>query len=570
MRILFNELKNYKISLLLILVFTYISTIFELIMPILLANALNIGILQNYGMDYIYKIVVSMAFFIIISIILNTITTYLINRISIYSSCQIKNNLFEKVLSLKATEGLSSSTLLTRTTTDIDQIKGFISSFLSIIFKAPILFINCLTVLQTLHKNFSIITIVGLIIILIYLLIVIIKLFPLSKQMQSKIDNTNRLLKEKITNIKLIKSYNNLKKQEQDFKNANNDYLQTTKKIITTSSFVTPFLNLIINATTIIILAISINLVKTNVMQAGTIIATVQYILQIILAIIMLSMIALLIPKTHTSLSRINEIMNKETHISSNTQINLQLDNITINKLSFAYNETKILEDISLSITKEENIGIIGPTGSGKSTLAKLLIKEYEIANNAIFIDDIDINKISRKDIVSNITYSPQINTILTGTILENIMFANPSITKQEIALIVHVSNLSNFLMQQKDKLDHKLEQNGANLSNGQKQRICLARALASKSKIIILDEPFSALDYKNEKEIIANLNTYYKHKTFITISQRISSIKNCDKIIVMDKGKIIATGNHEELLKTNEIYKDMYESQKEVIEYDI
>ena len=572
MKILFNELKNYKISLLLILVCTYISTIFELMIPVLLANALNVGIIQNYGMIYIRNIVLAMIFFIIISILLSTITSYLINRISIYSSHNIKNNLFSKIISLKVIESysLSSSSLLTRTTTDIDQIRGFISSFLSIIFKAPILLINCITVLQALNNNFSLLTIIAIIILLIYLIVIIIKLFPLSKQIQEKIDNLSKLLKEKISNIKIIKSYNNLDKQESKFKKANRDYISTTKKVITMTSFINPVLNLIINAIVIIILAMSINLARNDNMYAGTLVATIQYILQIILAIIMLSMISLLIPKAYASINRINEIMNKESYNTSNETTNLEINNIQINKLDFHYNQSKILDNINLTIAKGENIGIIGPTGSGKSTLAKILIKEYEVADNNIFIDNTDINCLTRKNILEHISYLPQISTIMSGTILENIMFANTSLKKEEIALIVHTTNLSSFLMNKQEKLNYKLNENGSNLSNGQKQRICLARVLASKAKLLILDEPFSSLDYKTEKEIINNLNTYYKHKTFITISQRISSIKHCNKIIVMDKGKIIDIGNHDYLLKNNEIYKSMYETQKEVIEYDI
>ena len=198
-----------------------------------------------------------------------------------------------------------------------------------------------------------------------------------------------------------------------------------------------------------------------------------------------------------------------------------------------------------------------------------LILKEYEITNGSINLNNININEISRKDITTNITYLPQTPLTLTGTILENIAFSNTSLNQMELSKIIHTCNLTEFIMQKKEKLNYKLEQNGNNLSTGQKQRICLARALAANTNTLILDEPFSALDYKNEKEIVNNIKMYYPNKTFITISQRISSLMHCNKIIFLDEGKIIATGSHTQLLETCPKYKEIYDLQKEVLEYD-
>jgi len=572
MKILFNELKNYKISLLLILVATYISTIFELMIPLLLANALNIGIIKNYGMNYIKNIVLTMAVFIIISILLNILINYLINKISINSATNIKNNLFSKILSLNNTEKnkFQTSSLITRTNQDIEQIKSFISSFISIIFKAPILFISCITIIQTLNKKFSIILIISIIILIAYLIIITLKLFPLSNKIQLSIDKLNKLIKEKITGFKIIKTYNNLEYTDNKIKQANNEYLNTTKKVIKISAFTLPILNLIINSLTIIILVSSINLVKNNALEIGTIIATIQYILQILLSIIMLSMIIILIPKTKISLNRITEVMNSNSYLDNQEKITLENNKITFNNISFSYKNTNVLENINFEINKNEKIGVIGPTGSGKSTLFKLLLKENDLQNGNIQIDNYNLKELTRRNITTNITYLSQTPTILTGTILENIAFANPNITLEELNKLIYTCNLTNLINKHPQNINYKLEENGANISGGQKQRICLARALAKNNNLLILDEPFSALDYKNEKEIISKLNDLYNEKTLIIISQRISSIKDLNKIIVMDKGKIIAIDTHENLLKNCDLYKEMYNYQKEVLEYDI
>lgn len=572
MQILFNELKNYKISLLLILAATYISTTCELMLPILLANALNIGIIENYGLQYIKNIVIMMAIFISIAIILNFFISYLINKVSIYASSNLKNNLFEKILFLKTEEKkkFNNASLIVRTNQDIDQIKGFINSFLSIIFKAPILFISCITVLQTINNNISILLIISIIILIIYLAIIVIKLLPISKKIQIKIDNLNLLVKEKIEGFKIIKSYNNLKYQDNKFKEENRDYLITMKKTIKLTSLVFPILNLLVNSLIIIILIMSINLTKNNALEVGNIIASIQYILQILLSIIMVSMIIILFPQTKVSLSRIKEVLNSESYITNESPQNLNINSISFKNLSFSYNKFKTLNNINLTINKKDKIGIIGPTGSGKSTLMKLLLKDIDLKEGNILINNTSINDLKRNDITSNITYVSQNTSILTGTILENITFANPSLTNNQLELALHSSSLETFISKKEEKLNFKLEENGKNLSGGQKQRICIARALVTNSDTLIFDDSFSSLDYKTENEIITKLNTYYADKTIVILSQKISSVKNLNKIVVMDKGNIIAIDNHDNLLKNCKLYKEMYSSQKEVLEYDI
>jgi len=313
-----------------------------------------------------------------------------------------------------------------------------------------------------------------------------------------------------------------------------------------------------------------INLVRTNSLEAGTIIATVQYILQVLLSVVMLSILVISFPAVKISLNRINEILSSESYTENETVKEFEINNISFNNVSFYYDSNKILNNLTFSINKGENLGIIGVNGSGKSTITKLLLKEEDLKEGSITINDANIADLTRKDITTNLTYVSQTPYLLKGTVLENIAFARSNLTMQDIAKIIHTCNLEKFISEKKEKLNYMIEESGSNLSGGQKQRISLARALAKNSNLIILDEPFSALDYNNEKQIITKLKQFYFDKSFVIISQRISSILHCDKIIVLDNGKIIDQGTHLELLERCSLYKDIYNIQKEVIEYDI
>lgn len=572
MKILLKEILNYKLSLFFLLVATYISTTFELTLPLLLANALNVGISQNYGLSYIKNIAIMMTILVIITVILTIIISFIITKLSAYVSTNIRNQIFSKALSLKNDEfkNFSTTTLIIRTNQDTEQIKVFTSSFLSIIFKSPIILASCVTVLKTLNKNFYLVLFIAISILIIFLIISIVKIFPLSKKIQNTTDDLSKHLKEKISGYKIIKSYNNMDLENNNFEKTNKQQLNLYKRIIKISSSINPFLNLIVNSVTIIILLMCINLIKENSIEAGTIIAAIQYILQMLLSVLMLSMLIISFPTLKISLNRISQILKASSYEEKSEIKEEEINNITFENISFSYNENTLLDKISFSINKGEKIGIIGPNGSGKSTLFKLLLKECQLKDGKITINNININELSRKDITNNLTYSPQKPYILKGTILENIAFTNNTLTMQDIAKIIHTCNLEKFISEKKENLNYLLEENGANLSFGQKQRINLARTLARKSNTIILDEPFSALDYNTENEIITKLNQFYKEKTFIILSQRISSIKNCEKILVIDKGKLIDAGTHEELINRCQLYKNIYKIEKEVIEYDI
>ena len=573
MKFLFNELLKHKISLLLILMLTYISTTFEVTLPLLLANALNVGIIYNYGLEYIEYTTKMMLVLIIVIVIFNILSNLLITRVSTYTSANIKNSIFEKILITKQIDlsEFSTASLIVRTTQDTEIIKNYIFSFLSTVFKAPILLFSCITVLKHLSSDFFTILFISVLILIFFLIFIVVKLIPLSKKLQTTIDTLNNNIKEKIYNHKIIKSYNNIEFENTKFMNTNQKVLDLSKSMIKLSSFINPFLTLIVNTVTIIILVICIKLSDYSLIDAGTIIAAIQYILQILLSIIMISVILINFPTIKVTTKRIHEIFNLQSY-NENLETNKinSIDTINFNNISFKYNSTQILDNLNFSIKKGENLGIIGSNGSGKSTIAKLLLKEAKPTTGNILINNQSIDGLSRTDIINNLTYVPQKSYLLKGTILQNIFFTNNKLNMHDITKIIHTCNLEKFINEKPENINFLIEEEGANLSGGQKQRISLARALARDNNLLILDEPFSAIDYVSEKEIISKLNYFYKDKSLVILSQRISSIIHCNKIIVLDKGKIIDTGTHQELLERCNLYKEIYNLQKEVIEYDI
>lgn len=513
-----------------------------------------------------------MIIFISITIIFNFIITNLINRISIRSTNELKEEIFAKTLSLKTLnkKNFHNSFLLTVTTQDTEQIKAFLNTFLSIIFKAPILLILCLQVLTTIGGNFYYILIPAITILLIYLIVTILKLFPISKKMQANIDNLNKMVKEKITGFSLIKSYNKLDYVDTKFEDECNAYLNSSKKVIQYSSLITPILTLLANSIIIALLVKGVISLENAPLQVGTLIASIQYILQSLLSIIMLLTIIILIPKYKICLNRINTIMKSSSYIESDKVMLNNIDKLCFDNVTFFNKENKILDNISMTINKGEKIGIIGPTGSGKTTLISLLLKEQEAKEGTISINNENIANLTRKDITNNITYIPQTNYLIKGTIIENLKFINPYVSNEDLQKAIYTSSSKQIIEKSKDLLNYQIEESGANLSGGEKQRLCIARALTSPANFLIFDDSFSSLDYKTEKEIINNLFSLYNNKTLIFISQKISTVKDCDKIIVMDKGKIIDCNTHENLIKKCSLYKNMYQTQKEVLEYDI
>ncbi|WP_338822388.1 ABC transporter ATP-binding protein [Mycoplasmopsis felifaucium] len=492
----------------------------------------------------------------------------------IYGIYHIRKILFNHLLTLsrKNIDKITVSTLITRFSNDINKIGDGFFILCRGMFISPFFVIWGLAfaLITNLWLSISVAVIIPFIVLA--AVFAIYKLFPLYRKENRMLDLVNQVSKEDINAISLIKSYNLENRQFERFKITSANLTNTSKKAAKNDSIAWPLIDLIVLIGNIIlfcIVAILINQFNDNTkirLLVADIYQFTSYMSMISMGIYTTLFTLNKLFRSNISAKRINEILNIKTDIpvvkSKNKITN---GGISIKNLSFGYNEEQeILKNISFEIPKGQSIGIIGKTGCGKSTLIRLITKEYKIenANSKILIDNIDINDINTDDLYSKMTTVFQKPIILSGTVKSNITFGLSKYSNQDIDEAIKLS-CSNFIYNYADKLDHIISQRGSNLSGGQKQRLAIAQAIIKKPKILIFDDALSALDNKTDRTIRENLKKYCKDMTVIIVSQRINSIKECDKIVVLDNGSISGEGSHEYLVQNNDIYRSIYEAQE-------
>lgn len=558
-----NYVKKYTKHLILILFLIVITTYCDLMLPDYMAKIIDNGI-SNKDINYIYKIGINMIGIAVIGMFTNLIVSYISSILSNKISNNIRKDLYNKIIDLDNKDNLSSSSLINILTIDVNQVNSGIFMILRIIIMAPIIAIfGIIKVLNT-NLKMSLIILISVIIMLILILIMFKYVFPKIKILKQLLDKLNLITKENINGIKTIKSFNKEKYQFNKFKTINDKILDTNYFINKIMLLLTPSVTLIVNITTIVIIYIGINEIAASNLKIGVLLAYIEYMMQIMTAFLMASLLFIIVPKMSISNKRIKEIMNMENKIIDTGKLKLNTDNINIEfrNVNFSYNNNrKILENINFKINNNEKIGIIGTFSSGKTTLIKLICRLIEKDNGQILINDVDIDQYTIKSLRKKISISWQDDVILEGTIKSNIKYYNKKLSSDRLKKIYGVSKLNKFVKYNEIN-KYKVSSNGKNLSGGQKKRLNIAKCLAKDASIYIFDDSLSEIDYKTSSEIIKNIINHLKEKTLILITQRISNIKNFDKIIVMNNGKIECIGNHDYLLNNSKTYIQIYESQ--------
>jgi len=529
----------------------------------------EIGIdLDKYQIDYIIKTGMIMLGFSLLVMILTITSTYLSTKIATNFSRDLRSRVTKKVMdfSTKEFEDFSTASLITRTTNDIIQVQMLTVMCLRMVIYAPIMGIGAFTKVY----NSSMAWVIGLAITLIFSLVIVLFMLALPKfnKLQKLLDKINLVAREILTGTPVIRAFGNEKYEEKRFDEANTNLLKTNLFVNRLMSMMMPTMMFIMNGVSILIIWVGAGKVDMGSMQVGTLIAFISYTIEIIMSFLMISMLSIMIPRSFVSVKRIAEILNKDVSIKNKEKtVKFSIDNkgiIEFKDVYFRYPDAEedVLQNISFKALKGTTTAFIGSTGSGKSTLINLIPRFYDVTGGKILIDGVNIKDVNIKDLRDKIGYVPQKGILFTGTIKSNIAFGKNNITEDELINAAKISQSLEFINDKEDKFDSSISQGGTNVSGGQRQRLSIARAIATNPEIYIFDDSFSALDYKTDSKLRKELKKVTKDSTILIVAQRISTVMNADQIIVLDKGNVVGIGKHEELMENCNIYKEIALSQ--------
>ena len=483
----------------------------------------------------------------------------------------LREKTFKKVLkfSNKEFSEYSTASLITRSTNDIQQIQGLIAILFRVLVYAPIIGIGgFLRVLSQSDNSMAWIIGVAILAILFVVATLFIIAMPRFKKLQELIDKLNLVAREILTGLPVIRAFNTEKKEEKRFDKANVDLTKTNLFVNRAMSFMMPTLMLIMNAISLLIVWVGAHGIDNGTMQVGNMMAFIQYTMQIVMSFLMISMVSIMLPRASVSANRINEILETEEAIQESKGPK-KLDTskkglVEFKNVSFRYpdSDEEVLSDITFTAKPGETTAIIGSTGSGKSTIVNLIPRFYDITSGNLLIDGVDIKEISNKDLRKIVGFVPQKGILFSGTIESNIKYGNPNMSDEQMIEAAQIAQATEFIDSKPEKYKEPIAQGGSNVSGGQKQRLSIARAIAIDPEILVFDDSFSALDFKTDSTLRAELAKKTKDKTVIIVAQRINTILNADQIIVLEDGKIVEKGTHEELIKNNETYKQIALSQ--------
>jgi ATP-binding cassette subfamily B multidrug efflux pump len=576
---LLKNLKPYRLSIMGVIVFIFLQSLSELYLPTLMSDIVDTGVV-NGDINYIIRIGGWMILIAVIAMISSVLGSYLAAKAATGFGRDLRTKVFTKVesFSLEEFDEKGTASLIVRTTNDITQIQQLAITMLRMFLRAPLLFIGGIIMAVLKDAKLSLVLVVILPILTIVILLIAKKGMSLFKSMQIKLDKLNLVLREYLTGIRVIRAFNREVYEKKRFHKANFDLTETAKKVNLLMAVLIPLMMLILNLTIVAIIWFGSKRINNGGMQVGDLMAFIQYTSQIMFSLIMVSMMFIMVPRASVSAIRINEVLDVEPKIKDPMipkESQLEFENgiisekgkrgyLEFDEVSFCYQgaEEPAIKKISFRSNPGELTAIIGSTGSGKSTLINLIPRFYDVTSGRILIDGVDIRELTQEKLRAKIGLVSQKVVLFTGTIAENIGFGNPRLSRDEMIRAAEIAQASEFISTMKQVYDSQISQGGTNISGGQKQRLAIARALAKHPEIYIFDDSFSALDFKTEAKLRVALKKETKNDTVLIIAQRVTTVMNADQIIVLDEGKIVGMGKHQDLIRTCEVYREIVASQ--------
>lgn len=560
MRNILKMLKEYKKEAILGPLFKLFEAIFELLIPLLIASLVDNGITNN-DPHHILIIGILLIVFPLIGLGFSIVAQYYSAYAAVNVATNLKSKLFNKIQSLSYSEydTLGYSSLINVMTSDVNQLQTGINLLLRLLLRSPIVVFGA--TLMVMFVNFPLgLIFLGVTLLLFLIVFIIMKVsIPLYKKVQQKQDKMLKQTRENLSGVRVIRAFNSETKEQENFYQQNKDYTNKQLFVGKIAALLNPFTYLIINGAIILLIYLGAIKVDNGILTQGEIIAIYNYMSIILIELIKFANLLITLNKSIACANRINNILKKESSLEFNDYKDTNNDAyIVFDHVSLKYQNTskESLIDVSFKVNKGETIGIIGSTGSGKTSLINLLAHFYNVSDGHIYLDNIDVASYDLKTLRTKMAYVPQKAILFKGTIKDNLLWGNKLATNQEIKEALDMALASDFGL-----LDSLVSQDGQNFSGGQRQRLTIARALLKKAPILILDDATSALDFKTEATLRANLKKL-TNTTIFMISQRISTIQHADKILVLDQGRLVGIGTHNELLNTCEVYQEIYNSQ--------
>lgn len=548
------------------IIFSIVQVYTELKLPNIMSEIVDIGI-GNNDISFIKNKAILMAIITIISLLANVLVVYSTSKFANKYGHNIRKSLYEKIntFSKKEIDSFGASTLITRSTNNVSNITSTFSFGLRLMIFAPVMGIGASIMGYKTAPELAPVVLIAMCVLFVLLLCIFGTVFPKFETVQKLLDSLNAKTREILSGLRVIKAFNKEKYFKNRFDTVNKENRNLNIFLNKILYLVQPSMILIINVASIVIVYISQNYLLKGSFAIGAMMAFLQYMSTVLMSFLMIIVIILNIPRIIVSFKRIMEIFNTESSIKSDGKLTItELQSLEFKNVYFKYPGAKeyMLKNINFKIEKGENIGIIGSSGSGKTTIINLLLRHVDPTKGVILINGIDIKEYDLSSLRDIYSYTPQKALLFKGTINENLSFEK-KYTRNELNEVLKIASLDDFVLSNEVGFEYKIEQSATNLSGGQKQRMSIARALLKKGEILIFDDSFSAVDYITDKKIRTNLKKKYDNKIVIVVSQRVGTIKDANKIIVLEEGKIESIGRYDTLKKTSVVFKEFILSQR-------
>ncbi len=563
-------IKEYKKAAILSPVLVTLEVVMEVLIPILMAKIIDVGII-NGDVKYILEIGALLIVCTMLALTLGMLSGRFAAKASAGFAKNLRKAMFYKIqnYSFENIDKFSTSSLITRMTTDVSYVQMAFQMIIRVLVRAPMMLIFALIMVSSISSKLSLIFLVAIPFLAIVLFIIAVKAHPIFEKVFKKYDKLNRVVQENVRAARVVKAYVRAAEEENKFKEVNDEVYSNFVKAEKIVAFNNPSMQFTIYTCILLISWFGSRLIVDGVMQTGQLSSIITYAWQILASLMMLSFIFVMIVISRESAERILEVVEEEPTLKNkeNPVKKVKNGSIKFENVSFVYSDEEnktnySLTNINLEIKEGETVGIIGGTGSSKSTLVQLIPRLYDVTKGSVKVGGIDVRNYDVQALREEVAMVLQKNVLFSGTIAENLRWGNKSADQEELEEACRLAQADSFIKEFPSKYDTLLEQGGTNVSGGQKQRICIARAILKQPKILILDDSTSAVDTKTDSLIRKAFREQIPNTTKIIIAQRVSSVEDADKIIVLNDGRIDGIGTSEELLKTNTIYREVYESQ--------